>query len=82
MNEAPNIRTQITINAAKIEALRLYGDRFEKSLHVLAESLARDGYSQAEIAEAMLATMPTLEAGCEQIQTAIDDFAAKALADG
>ena len=81
MSEAQDIKTQITINNAKISAMRLYGEQFEKSLHTLAESLAQQGYTNAEIAEALDATLPTFKAGLVQVEADID-LAVKAMADG
>lgn len=82
MTEQQQLKNRIAVNEVKIGALRAYGKAFEASLHDLALGLARDGYSKEEIETAIRATMPTLQTGCDEIQAAIDEFAAKALADG
>jgi hypothetical protein len=72
MSEIQQLKRQMLTNDVKIKSLRAYGEVFEKSLFRLAEAMVRDGYSKDEIAEAIRATLPTLEAGIAQVQTDVD----------
>jgi hypothetical protein len=72
MSEIQQLKRQMLTNDAKSRTLTAYGEVFKRSLFKLAEDLARDGYSKDEIAEAIRATLPTLEAGIAQVQTDVD----------
>jgi hypothetical protein len=80
MSERDELHRQILTNQVKIKSLRAYGRVFTKSLLKLAEDLARDGYSEEEIIEAIQATLPTLEAGMAQVQADIDRIMGEVLA--
>ena len=51
----------------KVEAIRLYADHVQKQLEPLAHGLAQQGYSAAEIEEAIETLRPMFDQGMEDV---------------